>query len=121
MQEAFGGPRPERALEFFDEHVVYDASERPDGRLWHGRAGVRHAMLEWSDVWEDWQVEVERYLDAGEGRVLVMWHERGRGRESGVPMQQRGANLMTVRDGRIVHVRMFVHQDAALEAAGLSG
>ena len=119
MQEAFLGPDPERALTFFDTDVEYDARERPDGRVWHGRSGVRAAMIEWGDAWDDWQVETERYLEAADGKVLIMWRERGRGKGSGVPMEQRGANVVTVRNGRIVHVRLYVHQLAALKAAGL--
>jgi ketosteroid isomerase-like protein len=119
MQEAFLGPEPELALSFFDPDVVYDARERPDGKLWYGRDGVRRAMIEWGEVWEDWEIETERYLATGKDKVLILWHERGRGKGSGIPMDQRGANLVTVCDGRIVHIRLYVHREVALRAAGL--
>jgi ketosteroid isomerase-like protein len=119
MQEAFLGPEPELALAFFDPHVVYDARERPDGKVWYGRNGIRRAMIEWSDVWDDWEIETERYLEAGREKVLILWHERGRGKGSGLPMEQRGGNLVTISDGRIVHVRLYVHQQVALKAAEL--
>jgi ketosteroid isomerase-like protein len=51
--------------------------------------------------------------------VLILWHDRGRGKGSGVPMEQRGANLMTVSEGRIVHVRLYVNREVALDAARL--
>jgi ketosteroid isomerase-like protein len=120
MQAAFLGAEPARALAFFDPDVRWDASVRPDGKVWSGPQGVREAMTEWSSTWEEWELEVERYLDAGGGRVLALWRERGRGRGSQVPTEQRGANLFTVRDGRIVAVRVYVDQRTALAAAGLA-
>jgi ketosteroid isomerase-like protein len=79
------------------------------------------AMDEWSDVWDDWEVQAERYVDAGEDRVLIMWRERGRGKGSGIAMEQTGANLVTIADGHIVHMRLYVDQQAALRAVGLAG
>lgn len=121
MQEAFLGPHPERALTFCDTDVEYDASERPDGKIWHGRSGVRAALTEWGDTWDDWEVETERYVEAGDDKVLILWRERGRGKRSGIPMEESGANLVTLRNGRIVHIRLYAHQQAALKAVGLEG
>jgi SnoaL-like domain len=100
MQEAFVGAQPEMALSFLHPHVVYDARERPDGRVWRGREEIAGAMLEWSEVWDDREVEVERYVDAGEDQVLILWHERGRGKESGIVMDRRGASPVTIVEGR---------------------
>ena len=119
MQEAFVGAQPERALAFLHPDVVYDARERPDGRVWRGRGEIAGAMLDWSHVWDEWEVEAERYVDAGEDRVLILWHERGRGKESGVAIDQRGANLVTIANRRIVHMQLYVDQRAALRAVGL--
>jgi ketosteroid isomerase-like protein len=119
MQEAFVGAQPELALAFLDPDVVYDARERPDGRVWRGREQIAAAMVDWSEVWDDWEVEAERYVDAGEDRVLILWHERGRGKESGITMDQRGANLVTIAERRVVHMRLYVDQRAALQAVGL--
>jgi ketosteroid isomerase-like protein len=114
------GPEPERALELFAEDVVCDVSERPGGRIWHGPLGVRDAMVEWRGAWEEWELETERYVDAGADRVLILWRERGRGKGSGVPIEQRGGNLLTIREGRIVHIRLYMDQQAALVAAGVA-
>jgi hypothetical protein len=35
-----------------------------------------------------------------------------------VPLEQRGANPMTVGAGAIVHVRLYVNRQKALRAAG---
>jgi ketosteroid isomerase-like protein len=121
MQEAFVGSQPELALSFLHPDVVYDARERPDGRLWRGRDQIGAAMRDWSEVWDDWEVEAERYMDAGGDRVLIMWRERGRGKSSGIAMEQTGANLVTITDCRVVHMRVYVDRRAALRAVGLDG
>lgn len=119
LYEAYAGPEPERSLAFFHPDVEYDARGRPDGKIWHGVDGMRRAMTEWTGAWVDWQLEIEGYRDAGPDGVLVLWHERGRGKASGLQLAQRGANLLTVRDGRIVGVRLYLSQDEALQALGL--
>jgi ketosteroid isomerase-like protein len=120
MMEAYLGPEPERALDFFAADVQFEASERPDGKVWHGLDGVRRAMIEWTGAWDEWEVDIDGYLEAGTDKVLVLWRERGRGKGSGVPMEQSGANLVTVRDHQITHVRLFLGRDRAIDAAGLT-
>jgi ketosteroid isomerase-like protein len=119
MLDAYGAGVPEQALEFFDPEVEFDTTVRPDGRVWHGRDGVRRAMAEWADVWEDFEMSVERCVDAGAGRVLVLWNEHGRARGSGVPLAQAGVTLFTIRTGRIASMTVRLDRAAALEQAGL--
>jgi ketosteroid isomerase-like protein len=117
---AYLDENPERALEFLDETVELDATVRPDGKVFYGRDGIRRAMIEWTGAWDDWELEIERFVDAGTDRVLYLWHERGSGKGSGVPMDQDGATVVTLRDGRIVHLQAYVDRAAAFAAVGLS-
>jgi ketosteroid isomerase-like protein len=119
LYESLGGPDPERSLAFFHPDIEFDARRRPDGKVWHGVDGVRQAMIEWTGAWEDWELEAEDYRDADPESVLVLWREQGRGKGSGAQMSQRGANLFTVRDGRIVRVELYLSQQDALKAVGL--
>jgi ketosteroid isomerase-like protein len=61
---------------------------------------------------------VERYADAGDD-VVVQVREKGQGR-SGAAVERRLGNVYTLRDGKIVRVRLFGSWNEALEAAGLS-
>ena len=50
---------------------------------------------------------------------VVLERLRGSGKESGVPIESASANLVTVRDGRIVRVQLFSDRDEACSAAAL--
>ena len=119
MFEAYGTRTPERAFEFLHPEVHYDLTVRPDGKVWHGHDGVRRALIEWTGTWEDWEMDVERYIDAGDDRVLVLWNEHGRAKGSGVTLSQAGVTVCTVRDGMVWAMVVSLDRSAALRAMGL--
>jgi ketosteroid isomerase-like protein len=108
----------EAALTAFAPDVEFDVTVRPEGELFRGREGVAEAMRVWRGAFDDWTHEVDELRDLGD-RVLVFSHERGRGRGSGAIVDQDDFNLVTLRDGEIVHWKLFLDRDQALEAAGL--
>jgi ketosteroid isomerase-like protein len=60
--------------------------------------------------------------DVGGGRHVVEVRVTGKGRNSGIEIDQRMGFLNRLReqDGKIARLQMFPSTDAALEAAGLS-
>jgi ketosteroid isomerase-like protein len=84
-----------------------------------GVQGALAALAEMSAIWDSWQQEVERVLDAGEKGVVALLRFRARGRESAVPVESPWAIVATLRDGRIVTSRVFLTHEEALEAVGL--
>jgi ketosteroid isomerase-like protein len=106
------------ALSYYDAEVEFDASVRPGGQVYRGHEGVAEAMRVWAGAWEDWSLEFEQMIDAGD-KVLVIARESGRGKGSGVEVEQRAFAVFTLREGRIVHWKGFVNRRQALEAAGL--
>jgi uncharacterized protein len=119
MLEAYALGDNEAALAAFDPDVVFDQSIRPDGGIFHGRDGLAEAMRTWTGTFENWRLEVEKIIDAGD-RVLVIGHEFGRGKGSGAETQQTTYQVYTVRNGKIVHLKGHLDKEKALEAAGLS-
>ena len=67
---------------------------------------------------EDYRVVVEELLEAGSS-VVVVGSEVGRGKGSGVPIQQELAQVWTLHRGKIIRWESFPDKAAALEAAGL--
>jgi ketosteroid isomerase-like protein len=106
-----------------DEYVVWDL------RNWHvtpgidtvvvGRDAVIQASRRYWGAWEDYRVEAEEVLDAGQSVVLIS-REVGRGKGSGVPVARQNPQLWTFREGRVIRWESFETRAEALEAAGLS-
>jgi ketosteroid isomerase-like protein len=106
---------------YFDSEVVYDLThfrEWPD-HTYRAREGVRRLLSEWLEVWEDWEAGVDEILAAPDGRVVALTWQRGKGRQSGLPMEFDWALIATVRDGRITRADGYDDRSEALEAAGL--
>jgi ketosteroid isomerase-like protein len=86
----------------------------------HGHRGVLEAFAIWPEQWDDYRVELLRIADAPPNKVIATMRTRGRGRQSGVEVEMDFSFVFTVRDARISEWRLFVREDEALEAAGLS-
>jgi ketosteroid isomerase-like protein len=122
-----------RYFEATDLAVAIGALAEDVTFVFHGRsrslAGAetvsgKKAAIDWLTDWfsrfgSDYRMEIEESRDWGD-RVLVVTNHRASGRASGVPISQQTAQVMTVRDGKIVRQDFFGSRDEALEAAGLS-
>ncbi len=85
----------------------------------HGPDAVRAIWERWENEWEAFEMTHEEFIDAGE-QIIVITHESGRGRGSGIEIDGRFFNVFTLRDREIVHKVEFTERSEALEAAGLS-
>jgi len=92
--------------------------EMPDSVRHAGLTALRRFVDTWDEGFASDHVEVEEMFDAGD-RVLVVIHHSGRGRTSGIEVDQRYAMVWTLRDGRAVRMDMYPTRDEALEAVGL--
>lgn len=82
-----------------------------------GHDGMRRYMRAVYEAFEDYRPEVEDLIDAGEGRVLTLAIEHGRGRGSGAPVTaHRTAHLWTLREGKAVRLDLFLDRNRAREA-----
>ena len=108
------------ALALLHADVRFDATVRPDGKVWHGPEGARRAMTEWVQEWDEYELQTERVLQASKGRVAVLFHERGRARGSGLPIAQAGVTVFTLRGGLIAEIRPRLDRERTLAELGLS-
>jgi ketosteroid isomerase-like protein len=99
---------------------VWDVSNLhwPDQQIYPGVEGARQFQAEWADAWDDWEVEVEDYIDAGE-RVVVIVNQRGRSKATGIPVDMRFAQVWTLRDGQGIRMQMYASPEEAIRAVGL--
>jgi ketosteroid isomerase-like protein len=73
------------------------------------------------EAWESDALQPEEYIDAGDGRVLLVARASARGQGSGVDVELRVGIMWTIRDGKTVRIDYFSSPDDALRAAGLKG
>ena len=89
--------------------------------VYRGQDAIR---VMWSSIQEGFggtlRIELPEVVDCGGEQVVVVIEARGTGSGSGAEVQQRWAQLVTVRDGLVFRVEPYPDRDAALKAAGLS-
>jgi ketosteroid isomerase-like protein len=88
---------------------------------YHGHDGVRRYMETLSEVFDDYRMVPEEFIDAGADQVLVFSREGGSGKGSGAAVQTHPTgHLWTIRDGKAVHMQSYWERAEALEAVSLS-
>jgi ketosteroid isomerase-like protein len=91
----------------------------PEEQTYLGREGYERFMRNWLEPFDDWHLDVERYVDAGD-QVVVIQRQRGTSKSSGVEVDMRFAQVWTVRNGKQVRVELYADPDEALAAAGVT-
>ncbi len=91
----------------------------PEQQVYEGIDGARAFLSEWMDAWEDWELEVDDLLDAGD-KVVVLVRQHGRSKAAGMPVEMSFAQVWTLRDGMQTRMDMYSDRAEALEATGLS-
>jgi ketosteroid isomerase-like protein len=99
---------------------VWDVSNLgwPGRQVFAGVEGAAEFIAEWADAWDDWEIEVEDYIDAGE-RVVVIVNQRGRAKGTGVSVEMHFAQVWTFRDGQAIRMEMYSSLNEGRKAAGL--
>ncbi len=112
----------ETIFSLYDPEVELDVSRFPlvatDESLYRGYDGLRRLFGEWREVWEDADSDLLELIDGGD-RVVSVYAYRGRGRASGVSVEETFATVWTIEDDKAVRVEWFTGREAALEAVGL--
>jgi ketosteroid isomerase-like protein len=121
MWAAYGRGDFEASLGAYTEDTIWDDTHyRPDGAVHLGRDALVDVVRTWRAAWDDYDLEAEEVLDAGDDRVAVVLRETGRGTGGGVEMTNRWGQVTTLRSGQIVHTMVYRRPEEALEAVGLS-
>ena len=118
FDEAPENPEPFFAL--LDENVEWDMSGGPyplQKRV-YGPEAVRDFFRTWAGTFDDWGYEAEETIDAGPS-VFVCLRQWGRGKGSGVAVDNRFWQVWTFQNGKVIRYQGFTDKAEALEAAGL--
>ena len=105
----------DEASEYLAPDVVWEVGQELPAR---GPEAVRDVWRRWDAEWEELETEIEEIVDAGDQLVLAVRY-RGRGRISGVEVNDRQFEVHSLRDGRCVRKIEFPTRSEALAAVGL--
>lgn len=109
--------RKESARDFIAADVEY---VNPRYAVEPGTRRGRRSFSVVRDTYDDFDVRIDRFIDAGGNDVVVLAHFSGSGRGSGVPVAGEHGYVWTIRDGIAVRFQWFQSHREALEAAGLA-
>ena len=86
---------------------------------YHGPAGYRDFVSSWFEVWgADARIEAVELIDLG-NRLVSLAEVPTHGQASGVPVIQKYAWVVTLKDGQVAHQQEYLDHAEALEAVGL--
>jgi hypothetical protein len=84
---------------------------------------MAEAVRDYLSAWENFRSEADEYRELDAERVLVLDRRAGRGKGSGVELEQlraRGANLFQISAGKVTRLVVYGDRDRALEDLGLA-
>ena len=86
----------------------------------YGHEGVKQYMAKLGEMFDDYRMVAEEFIDVSADQVLVISREGGRGKSSGAEVETHPtAHLWTFRDGKAVRMQSYWERSDALEAVGL--
>jgi ketosteroid isomerase-like protein len=98
------------------EFVIADGPE-PDATV--GLVAVARRLGEVLRPWKDFKVAAEEIRELDGERVLVLVHDRARGKSSGVEIQAEEAHILRLRNGKVARLVVYAHREHALADLGL--
>jgi ketosteroid isomerase-like protein len=104
---------------FAPEAEFHTTGQFPDQSVYRGRAGLERYWAEMHEAAEEMSITVTDMRAFGD-KVFYAVTARGRGKRSGVPVEEPIWFISTFRDGLVVRLETYVDSADALEAAGLS-
>jgi ketosteroid isomerase-like protein len=110
------------SLAWVDPEIELVIADLPTAGSWRGLADAERVWGDFLAAWQGHRVEIEEYRVLDDGRVLALGRFTARGRASGVDMDElatRGANVFTVRDGKVVQLVIYFDRGHALADLGL--
>jgi len=119
--EALARGDMEAVLELIDPDVEVEVHtgrpDLPETDVLRGHAGFLENLRQLDEVFEDVEVTPEEFIEVGE-KLVVPIYTAGRGRASGIRVENRVTHIWTIRAGKATRFQVFPTTEQALEALG---
>ncbi len=108
------------ALELFTDDFEFQLDPAAfKGRTLKGVAELQRFLEGIEADFRDFRQRPDRFLEAGEGRVVVLGEFVGRGRASGLPFRSQFGHVWTVRGSKLARLESYLDHTVALATVGL--
>ena len=111
------------SAEWADPEIEFVVPDGPEPASGSGLAGMAEAARDYMSAWEGFRIEAEEFRELDQERVLVLDHRSGRGRTSGLELNQirtQGAHLFHVREGKVTRFVRYLNRERAFGDLGLA-
>jgi ketosteroid isomerase-like protein len=111
------------SVEWAHSQIEYVRADGPAPGSWTGLAGMKEGFRDYLNAWEGYCLEADEYRALDDERILVLAHQGGRGKTSGLELGRIGTNaaaLFHVRGGKVARLVIYVDPERALADVGLA-
>jgi hypothetical protein len=103
--------------EWADPEIEFVIPDGPTPGRWRGLPEMAHALHDILSAWEDFRLVVDEYREPDRERVLVLDRNGGRGKASGLDIDDtraEGAQIFCMNRGKVVRLISYWDRDRAL-------
>jgi ketosteroid isomerase-like protein len=106
-----------------DPNIEWVNADGPEPGTRVGVAAMEKGLSDVLDAWDNYRVKAEEYRELDHERVLVFVRRSGRGRVSGLELDEvrtAGASLYCIRGGKVTRLVNYIERERALADLGLA-
>ena len=110
-----------------DPEIEFAFVGGPAPGSWAGVAAMAEAMRDWLSAWEEFHGVGREYRELDDERVLVLMGVSGRGKTSGLEIEEMHSEALNlfhvfhVHDNKVTRLIVYWERDHALADLGLEG
>ena len=108
------------SAEWADPEIEFVLADGLDAGSCSGVSAMTAAWRDFLSAWESYRVEPLEYREFDDERVCVLLRISGRGKSSGLQMDQTAANVFTLGAGKVTRLVIYWDADGALAEARAS-
>ena len=111
------------SAEWAHPEIEFVVPDGPDPGTWRGLAEMTESWRSQVSAWDAFDAAADEFRELDDERVLVLSHFGGRGKASGLKVEQKGAELFHLRNGKVTRLVTYWDRDRALWGTlrGLTG